>query len=1152
MRSLKIVLGISLVLAATGALAQTGSIQGTVTDAGGAVVQGAEITVRNTGSNATRTVTSSGTGAYSVASLPPGTYEVSAKMASFKTFRVPDLQLTVAQVLPLDIQLEPGAVTEVVQVRADQIPDVDLETSQVSNLVDERSIEALPLITRNPYELVLLSPGTSQNTNGGLAVNGSRDRNNNFLLDGVDNNDTSVPGGELQGGTAIGANPDSAQEFRVITNNFSAEFGRNTGAIIDVVTKSGTNTLHGNAYEFGRWNAFGGARDWFNRVDAGPQNPYVRNQFGYSIGGPIRKDKTFFFFNHELQRFRTTLTNSAVVPTAAFKTGVFTYFGDPVDLTQTGANNGTGDAFFGDPSANAPPDPTMQKVLALYPNATVDNGDGVTGTLFFPSTSAQNSYQAVAKIDQHFTDRHTLSVRFGYNDFKDPNPFHADLLPGNIGGFNEKAISRGLSANLTSSLSNNLVNSFIFGWNRIYANFGCTGTNVLDSVIPSVDQFGNGWDLFMFPFTSFGCTSLVSDGQWRKTGTTSYSDSISWSHGSHTFKVGGEFRDIAEEGPNGFFSRRFIRLTRLQSGFGISIVEGVPNDDVTLEDAAQAFYGIVFEDLQAQFFDKAGTRQASDNKHFRQHEYAWYGQDTWKIRRNLSLTLGLRYQLDGVPYEEGANFSNLLGDPTTAPITMSIVGPGTGKQIYDSDYSNIEPRVGFSWDPKGDGKMAVRGAFGIFHDRVFGNLFGNARGNPPFEQDYFQFPLDTLNGFYGGSVNGPFPLPAPPQQVPSAVIPDGAGLEPILFDPHFRNPASNNWNFGIQRELAGNNVLDLSYVGSEGHHIFRQIDGNSPDPARVQQLVTFCSDPTNAFGCTPDTVTGQNLYFGGDPGPAQVLPFNAVAHNALFQPFFQTSTANSLYNSLQAKLTHRLSHGIQLQAAYSWSHAIDDSNDPLSPAVGNGTFPANSRKLNQERGNSDNDIRHVAVISYLWELPFGKGKSILNSGFLGRALEGWQLSGIVSAQTGHPFDVTTTTDLERTGIDGQRADLVGDPYAPGANNASSAGGLKVWFTNPAAFSGRADAGGGPLFTGPGSSGRNHFYGPDFVNSDVSLSKTTKITERFNVELRAECYNIMNHPHFSQPDNSIDSPVFGLVSTTVSRSDATTSARQMQVGLKLNF
>jgi hypothetical protein len=283
-----------------------------------------------------------------------------------------------------------------------------------------------------------------------------------------------------------------------------------------------------------------------------------------------------------------------------------------VDLTQTGANNGTGNALTGDPANNAPPDPTMQNVFALYPHATIDNGDGLTGTLFFPSTSAQNSYQAVAKIDHHFTQRHTLSVRFGYNDFKDPNPFHDDLLPGNIGGVDEKVIGRGLSANLASTLSNNLVNSFTFGWNRIYANFGCTGTRVLDSAIPSVDRFGNGWDIFMSPFTSFGCTALVSDGQWRQTGTTSYGDSVTWSHGNHTFKFGGDFRNI-------------------------------------------------------------------NNKHFRQHEYDWYGQDTWKVRRNLTLTLGLRYQLDGVPYEEGANFSNLLGDPTTAPITMSIVGPGTGK-----------------------------------------------------------------------------------------------------------------------------------------------------------------------------------------------------------------------------------------------------------------------------------------------------------------------------------------------------------------------------------------------------------------------------------------------------------------------------------------
>src|SRR5205823_762829 len=295
-------------------------------------------------------------------------------------------------------------------VQGDELPPIDLETAQVSNLVDTRQMQDLPLITRDPYSLVLLSPGTSQTNSGlgGFTVNGSRERNNNFLLDGVDNNDTSVPG--IPDGL-LTANPDSTQEFRVITNNFNAEYGRNTGAIINVVTRSGSNMFHGQAYEFGRWNSFGGARDWFNpRVNSdgstNPMNPYIRNQFGYSFGGPIIKNKTFFFFNEEFQRFRTTLTNSSIVPNAAFKTGIFNYKGAPVDITQTGANNGTPTILeqFGVPVVlpPAPADPTMQKVFALYPNPTFDNGDGITGTLQFPSGSKQDSYNTVAKIDHHF------------------------------------------------------------------------------------------------------------------------------------------------------------------------------------------------------------------------------------------------------------------------------------------------------------------------------------------------------------------------------------------------------------------------------------------------------------------------------------------------------------------------------------------------------------------------------------------------------------------------------------------------------------------------------------------------------------------------------------------------------------------------------
>jgi outer membrane receptor protein involved in Fe transport len=960
-----------------------------------------------------------------------------------------------------------------------------------------------------------------------------------------------VPG--IAGGV-LSANPDSTEEFRVITNNFNAEFGRNTGAIVDVVTKSGTNNYHGGVYEFGRWNAFGGARDWFNpAVDASgnrqKQNPYVRNQFGYSFGGPIIKNKTFFFFNHEMQRYRTTLTNAATVPTAAFKTGQFTVDGVPVDITPSGANG-----------LGIPEDPTMQKVFALYPNPTFDNGDGISGTLLFPSSSRLNSYQTVAKIDHRFTDRHNISLRYGYDHYFDPNSGNGDILPG-IGGESQKAINQGLSANLTSNLSNSLINSFMFGWNKIYSSFNCTGLNTLDSPV-QVDQFGNGWDFIMDPFTSFGCINLASDGQWRKTGTTSYSDTLSWVRGNHTFKFGMDFRNVGEQGPNSFFSRRRI-MTDARLNVGVALLT-VPQsiDSVQLQDAGNAYYGFVWEDINAEFFNKAAVRQATDNKKFRQHEYDWFGQDSWKVLPNLTLTLGLRYQIDGVPFEENANFSNLLVSPTAVPpLTMSIVGPGTGKQIYNDDYSNFEPRIGFSWDPWNHGKTAIRGAFGIFHDRVFGNLFGNARGNPPFEQDYQQFPFDTINGAFGF---GTFPLPNVPETTPSVTINDSDALGPILFDTHFRNSSTNSWNLGIQHELPGNNTIDVSYIGSKGTHIYRSMDGNPPDPNLVNQLVAFCSNPSNSFtnpntglptSCTPATVTKSDLYLGAEFGD---LPFNAVAHNALFQPVYNRSVGNSLYNAFQTKFTHRMRHGLQAQLSYTWAHAIDDAGDPIDPAAGNRSFPRNSRNLAAERSNSDNDIRHVAVISYLWEVPLGRGKAYLSNGVLGKILEGMQFSGITTVQTGHPFDVFSTTDMERTGLSG-RADLVGNPFAPGANTPASAGGNKIWFSNPDAFSLRQDANGGPRFVGPGTVGRNRFYGPKFVNFDLVFGKRIRITERFNAELRIEGYNIFNHPQFrnpgSDPDangNLVGSPIFGLITSTVTRPDGTTSARQMQVGLKLNF
>src|SRR5271166_5996073 len=1189
--------GLMVMFSAVVSLAQTGSIAGTVTDASGAVVQGAEIIVRNAATSESHKATSGATGAYSLTNLSVGLYEITAKKEGFKLFRLPSIELTVAQTLTVDPKLIPGAATEEVTVRADVAQDVDLESSQISNLVDQRQMASLPLITRNPYQLVLLSPGTSQtdSSNGGFSVNGARDRNNNFMLDGVDNNDTSVPGGQ---GGVLNANPESTEEFRVITDNFNAEYGRNTGAIIDVVTKSGTNSLHGNVYYFGRWNGFGGARDWFNPaegVNGGPMNPYIRHQFGYSIGGPIIKNKTFFFFNEELDRFHTTLADQATVPTQAFLNGKFNYtyvdpsgalHTTPIDLTPTGINNGTG----------LPEDATMAKVFANYPVAPASSSaDGISGNVFFPTTSKQSTYNPTVKLDHHFTDRQSLSLRYGYNHFFDPNPGFSDILPG-FGAYEEKGISEGLAAQLTSTLSNNLVNNFQFGWNHIYAAFYLTKntTNTLDAP-GGVDSVGNGWDYSLFPFSSFASTLSGSNAQARKTGTISYTENLSWVHGNHTFKFGFDVRDVGESGYDDFSSRRQLILDPETNfgGFNPRIVNEVNSqsqdincgdldaqgnppphciaDDRSLVDGANAYWGFVIQDSVSQFFNKTQVRQPSDNKNFKQHEYDGYAQDSWRIRSNFTLNVGLRYQYNSVPYETGGNLSNLLQDPGSfaagQALTFSIVGPGSGHQLYQSDYKDIEPRVGFSWDPWKDGKTAIRAGFGIFHDRTFGNEFGNVRADPPFQTTFSNFTFDTLNGLFGVNIPGTstpeFPGQIPTQPV-SASIPDGSGTPNIvIFNTHFPNSASNNWNLDIQRQLPGNNVVDVAYVGAMGVHVWSHRDGNPPNPGLVANLVHFCSNPNNSFdnqyteanfggpnSCTPATVSSTDLYEGLQFGD---LPYNAVNNNALLQPTYQETEFNSIYHGLQSKFTHRMSHGLQFQAAYTWSHALDNGVDPLTPANGSHTFPRNSLNLRENYGNSDNDTRHVVALNYVYELPFGRGKSYLSHGAVGRLMEGWEADGIFTAQTGHPFQVRGTRDTQRTGVSAWGYQ-VGDPFSSGASCglSPSPGSGYQYITNQCAFV-------NPPLGFASNNERNQFYGPGFWDWDVTLAKRMSITERVKAELRFEGYNILNRPHFQNPGtdsanigNLIGQGQFGVITQTYTQPDGTTSARQLQVALKVLF
>ncbi len=690
------------------AFAQTGSIQGTVVDNSGAVVQGADVIVRNMETNAQRAVSSSATGVYSVPNLPVGHYEITAKKESFKAYHLNSIEVTVAQVLGVDITLEPGTVSEEVMVRASDVPNVDLETSQVSNIVDSQAHDRFT--TTHPRSLLFDSAvawncAVEQFGLGGFSVNGARERDNNFLLDGSDNNDTSVPG--IAGGLAS-LNPDATEEFRVITNNFMPEYGRNNGAIIDVVTKSGGNDWHGGARWFGRYNALG-ARDYFNHnVDpitgnVEVQNPYVRNQFGFNFGGPIARNKTFFFVDGEWQRYRTTLTNQSIVPNAAFKSmlngGTFGYtdYADAdcapnpapctLQIDAGGANNIGGLGI----------DPIIKQMTSLYPDPNGPAIDQFRGLLFYPSASRQDVQNITAKLDHHFGDKHTLSIHGAYDQYKDPNPFHDDFLPGNLGGTASQNHVLLTGASLTSTFSSTLVNQAKFGYNKNDNPFNCGSQSTMN--MGAVDTYGRPRDFSLPDVAGFGCLALFdSNGQWRKTGTWSVGDNLSWVKGAHTVKMGGDVRWVYENGFNSFYSRSLVTLAPF-TNFGYSLIvananipnpviragisDPVPsyryencgtdaggNPDSVFQDMANMLTGLIDTEYQSQFFDNAGNRTPDDFRRFRQHEYDFYVQDSWKIRPNLTLNFGLRYQFNGVPFE--------VEQPTCQPV-RKCVWSGSGR-----------------------------------------------------------------------------------------------------------------------------------------------------------------------------------------------------------------------------------------------------------------------------------------------------------------------------------------------------------------------------------------------------------------------------------------------------------------------------------------
>jgi hypothetical protein len=1105
--------------------AQTASISGTIVDASSARVPEAKVTAKNLATASVRTAVTDSNGTYSIPNLAVGNYDITVEKQSFSTLQFRAIVLTVAQNLTLDGTLQVGTTSQVVEVTGATIAPIELENAQLSNVVDQKRIQELPLITRDPYQLVLLSPGSQQinSSLGGFSINGQRERNNNFLVDGVDNNDASVPG--IPGGVSS-LNPDSTQEFRVITNNFLPEFGRNTGAVVDVVTRSGTNQFHGDLYEFNRVNALA-ARDWFNS-SPDPQNPFVRNQFGAAAGGPIKKDQTFFFVNGEWDRFRTTLTNEAEVPTAQFKTGNFTYNGQQINLASKGSPNN---------ALGLPLDPTMQKLLSLYPNPNGPAIDDIRGIYFFPTGEPLDSANVTFRLDQRFKEKYTLSARYIYNGLTQGNDLN-EIIPG-IGGVATGQQHHNYALNLVAAFRPNLVNEFRGGFNRADDAFTCNGVSAIDKN-GTPDSFGFGTD-YSFrtsarvpTISDFGCIALGdSNGQARRAGTWTIADNLSWIKGQHNIKVGGEFRYIYDNGFDAFGSRPSVDFTAF-GNFGIQIVNcpGKCANDEILQTLAAALLGVPGLQNQTQFYNSKGTRTATDFRQFVQHEYGTFVQDSWKMRKNLTLQLGLRYEFFGVPFERDGNLSNLLNQQasTAPPVTFQTVGPGTGRQLYRDDFKDFEPRVGLAWDPFSNGKTSLRAGYGIFHDRVFGNLFSNLTGNPPFIAGIQNLPNNDFSNGIGSPVTLATLRPPTTQPAPSASVPDESLLTGItIINPDLRTPYTQAWNAGIQRDLGNGMTIEVNYVGSGTHRLIRSIDGNPPQPALVAAA--------HANGTLTATVSG---------GALRIAPFlnlpQVTGNTAFEEPIVLESVGNGTYNGLQTGFHKRFGHGLDFQAAYTWSHAIDDAADPLVAPGGNRNIARNSFNLKEERGSSDYDLRHRLILNYVYDLPFGPGHAHFNQGFAAKALGGWGLAGLTTFQSGHPFDIYSSRDSEYTGLT-NRPDLVADPSIP-SNAARNQVGPPV-----AAFKVQP-------FGRPGNMGRNTFTGPRYYDTNLSLLKNTKVTERMNLQFRAEAYNVFNRILFANPgtaSNTLSSPgTFGQSLATLTQPDGTTSARQIQLALKLMF
>jgi hypothetical protein len=1009
----------------------TAALSGTVTDPSTAGVPNAKVVATNQATGVASTTQTDAVGSYLFPSLPIGVYRIQVTCSGFQTATVSNLKLEVASAVTQNIQLTVGAASQTIEIIADATL-VDTATNSVGQVINDKTVQEIPLNGRHFTDLSLLTPGTiTPPANGflsaplrgqgsfGINTAGQREDTTNWLVNGVNLNDN------VQNQLTFQPPIDTLAEYKIDNSAFPAEYGRNSGAIVNLATRSGTNEYHGEAFEFFRNNDLD-ARNFFNS-SPNPQAPFKRNDFGASFGGPIVKSKVFFYAAYEGLRQHQSLTVTSTVPSPNQRAAVTS--------------------------------PAVKSLLALIPAANFSqptdaspNAADFTG--FTGGTLANVSLnQGSADIDVELNQRDRLHGYYVIQKDLRQEPTAGGAILANIPGFGDTrdGFRHLMTISEDHTFSPVLANTVRLGFNRIHLTFTPT---LLDPAkfnitMPAGSPVASGLPFFNIAGT-LGFAGPTGEPQGRGDTTGVLNDTLSWLKGRHSFAFGGEIR----------------------RAYNNNIAENVGSFTFTTMANFLADKANVFTD-----------QLGAGNDKILQPSYDVFAQDSYKWKPNFTINIGLRYAWNSSPSESLGHFTNF--DPTTGTLISS-------PQPYHTNNKNFQPRIGFAWDPFRDGKTSVRAAYAIMTQDPTTNIVTGLSSNPPFA-----LPISAASASNSITLENP-----------SAAV-TGVSLGPSAINRNFNDMYAQDWNLTIQRQVTSTLGLELAYVGLKATHLQLLQNVNQPF---VTGGVYGATKPFKTLPLTSPVIPAQCQA----PNPA--CPLNTINQ--------VNSGGNSNYNALWFTATKHFSHGFQFLGSYTYSKSLDYN----SLSTGETLVIQNAYNPRGDYGPSEFDVRHRFVLSGFYELPF-KGN---------RLVSGWQLGLVTQAQSGSPLSPSLAIGP------GPGISLTVRPDVTGA--ISTTGNPAQWFANKAVFVSPCVAG----VCHPGNLGRDAITGPNFLNTDFSVTKNTKITEKLNLQFRGEMFDIFNHPNFGNPGLTTTGSSFGRITSTRFPTGDFGSSRQIQFALKLLF